>query len=269
MEYWEFPAGFKLWKEFARDGKVIETRLLLKKTAGLTDWYMIAFKWNEDGSDAVAVPNGEMNAMGTQHDIPGEQGCTGCHSEMYDNVLGFTALQLSHDLPDSLNLSQLAQMGWLSKAPATPIALPGTDVEKKALGYLHSNCGICHNTFGSAYTTSVSLDLWTRLDQVDTVQTTRAYLSMVCDQWPGPGGKSNPIKACEAGHATGAPRESASSALEKRVTPKNPGMSAIHELMALRVGGDDKRQMPPLGTEMVDTAGLGDVDAWINALPTQ
>ncbi len=268
MEYWEYPPGFKLWKEFSRDGKRIETRLLLKK-GGLADWYMVAFKWNDDGSDAIATPTGEMNAMGTNHDIPGEEGCKGCHTSMYDNALGFTALQLSHDKPNSLNLTQVVAMGWLTQAPATPFALPGTEAEKQALGYLHANCGMCHNSRGKVYTTVADLDLWAHLGQLQSVQQTRAYLSMVCDEWPGPGGAGSPITGCTAGHATGAARVSEVSELAKRVVPGNAEMSAMHELMNLRSAAVDMRQMPPLGTEMVDPTGLATVDAWINALPAQ
>src|SRR5258708_21271302 len=70
MEFWQYPKGFKLWKEFTRDGVRVETRLLEKLGDGLNDWFMVAFKWRADKSDAHATPKGEMNASGTQHDIP-------------------------------------------------------------------------------------------------------------------------------------------------------------------------------------------------------
>jgi hypothetical protein len=270
MEYWTYPAGFKLWKEFTRDGVLIETRLLLKKSDTITDWYMVAFKWNADHSDAVAVPDGEMNAMGTQHDIPSTKGCTGCHSAMNDNALGFSALQLSHNIPGSMNLAQATQLGWFNVAPpAAGYTLPGDEPTKKALGYLHANCGICHNNFSKVYGTA-SLDLWTHLDQLQSVETTRAYLSMVCDEWPGKGlgAKNDPIKTCTAGHATGAPMDSTLSK-PKRVVPKGPVDSGVHDLMALRSTDDTKGQMPPIGTEVVDATGLAAIDAWITALPAQ
>jgi hypothetical protein len=270
MEYWNYPAGFKLWKDFTRDGVLIETRLLLKKSGGLTDWYMMAFKWNADHSEAVAVPDGEMNAMGTQHDIPSTKGCTGCHTAMNDNVLGFSALQLSHNIPGSMNLTQATQLGWFTvPPPAEGYTLPGDEPTKKALGYLHANCGICHNNFSKVYGTA-SLDLWTHLDQLQTVQQTRAYLSMVCDQWPGPGlgARNNPITMCEAGHATGAPSESSLSK-PKRVEPHNPMNSSIHDLMALRSTDEAQGQMPPIGTEVVDATGLAAIDVWITSLPAQ
>ena len=36
MDYWEFPVGTKLWKEFTRDGVRVETRLVMRIGAGNT-----------------------------------------------------------------------------------------------------------------------------------------------------------------------------------------------------------------------------------------
>jgi hypothetical protein len=273
MEYWQFPAGFKLWKEFARDGKVIETRLLLKRGDGLADWYMVAFKWNDEHTEALAIPDGEQNAMGTQHDIPSQKQCGDCHGAMYDNALGFSALQLSHDPPagvaNAMTLAKAVELGWFSTPPpATGFKLPGDEATQKAFGYLHANCGMCHNALSKVYSAKTSMDLWTRLDQIGTVEQTRAYLSLVCDQWPGPGGKSSPITSCEAGHATGAIMDVKDASKEKRVVPKDPANSSVHDLMSLRVAMGATAQMPPLGTEVKDDTGLAAVDAWINSLPT-
>ncbi|HEX2877114.1 MAG TPA: hypothetical protein VHP33_37945 [Polyangiaceae bacterium] len=270
MEFWQYPAGFKLWKDFTRDGKLIETRLLMKLSGGLSDWYMVAFKWNADLSDATALPMGEANAMGTMHDIPSKEDCKGCHTAMKDNSIGFTAALLTHNQPNSLNLSQIEQMGWLSTPPkAGGYPLPGDEPTKAALGYLQANCGMCHNYKSQVYKTKVTLDLWAHLDKLDTVQNTFAYLSMVCDQWPG-SDKFNPITSCEAGHATGALMDTDISKT-KRVAPGMSAESGIHDLMALRATGQVgmMKQMPPLGSEIIDPTGLGVVDAWINALPAQ
>jgi hypothetical protein len=264
MDFWEYPEGMKLWKEFKRDGVLIETRLIMKKGQGLNDWYMVAYKWNADQSDAEAVPMGELNAMNTKHDIPSQEQCSNCHQGMWDNVLGFSAVQLSHDKPGTLTLSQAATLGWFSKAPAAAYDLPGSAEAQEALGYLHANCGMCHNEVGKLYLTKIDLDLWTHVDQIGSVEATRAYLSTTCDQWPGD--KFAPITACQPGHATGAALQGTISKVAKRVTPKSPQMSAIRELMSLRGDENSKTQMPPLGTEDVDTAGLEKVDAWINTL---
>lgn len=271
MEYWTYPTGFKLWKEFRRDGKLIETRLLQKKSEGLTDWYMVSFKWKDDHSDAVALVEGEPNSMGTEHDIPSQKACGDCHGSMYDNVLGFSALQLSHSKPGSMTIDQASQLGWFNQPPvAGGYKLQGTEVETNALGYMHANCGICHNSFSKLYSAKSSLDLWTRLDQLSVPQT-RAYLSMVCDQWPGPGGKTSPISSCEAGHATGAAMDIKDISKMKRIVPKDAANSGVHDLMSLRVAGAtaDSIQMPPIATEIKDPTGLKAVEDWINSLPTQ
>jgi hypothetical protein len=275
MDFWEYPEGFKLWKEFRRDGKLIETRLLVKKGQGLNDYHYVASKWKEDHSDAVALPMGEANSMGTQHDIPSQEACSSCHGSgsMWDSVLGFSAIQLAHNL-GGLNLTMINQMGWLTTAPPANLQLPGDQADRDALGYLHSNCGMCHNERGKAYTSKIDLDLWTHVKQIGTVQTTRAYLSTVCDVWPAGDDpqalhdKYDPITTCPTGHATGVEPEGTASMIagSRRIVPKMPAKSVIHELMNLRSTGMDMRQMPPLATKIVDPTGLGKVDAWINKL---
>jgi hypothetical protein len=277
MDFWLYPKGFKLWKEFTRDNKVIETRLLQKTGDGPNEWFMVAYKWNDDYSDAVALKEGEKNSRQTQHDIPSQEACGACHGNgaMFDGVLGFSALQLSHAPktadPNELTLDKVVAMGWLSTNPATKPDIPGDAMDKAALGYLHSNCGICHNERGKAFLTGPTLDVWTHLEMpATTMQTTRGFLSMVCDQWPGPNGKNDkfaPIAKCDAGHLTGAKNEGSISMVTKRVVPKMPAMSSVHELMNLRdMGGADMRQMPPLATEVVDTAGVKVLADWINKL---
>jgi cytochrome c553 len=266
MNFWLYPTGTKLWKEFTRDGKRIETRLLMKR--GIADWFMMAYKWNAAQTEAEAVPKGEVNSNGTQHDIPTQEACGNCHSAMVDIVLGFSALQLAHDTSmPGLNLDQLKTMNVLSAPPAGAVTLPGDATAKAALGYLHSNCGICHNAQGKLYLTQVQLDLWAHLETPLTVETSPAYLSSACDQWPGD--KFNPITSCGAGHNIGAPNQGTIAMVpnSRRIVPGNPMRSSIHELMNLRGDANSKRQMPPLASKLVDTAALAAIDAWINALP--
>jgi hypothetical protein len=272
MDFWQYPKGFKLWKEFSRDGKVIETRLLQKLGDGLKDWYMVAFKWNDAHTDATALPDGEMNAMATEHDIPSKKQCEDCHSTMYDHALGFSALQLSHDdAGGGMTLAKAVELGWFNVAPpATGYKLPGTPVEQQALGYLHANCGMCHNSFSNLFSAKTNMNLWTRLDQIESIQKTAAYLSLVCDQWPGVNDKETPIPTeCGAGHATGANMDITNISKPKRVVPKDFANSSVHHLMAMRISAADPLQMPPLGTEKKDDVGLKALEDWINALPTQ
>ena len=122
MDRWTFPVGTKVWKEFSRGGKRLETRLLWKN--GETGWFQMAFVWNADGSDALAAPRGAQNVGGTAHDVPARNRCSDCHDGSSDKLLGISAIQLSHDLP-GVNLKQLAQ-GWtLEPAPSDDFRLRG------------------------------------------------------------------------------------------------------------------------------------------------
>jgi hypothetical protein len=260
MDFWDYPSGTRLWKEFVRDGVRVETRLLLKRSPGV--WFAMAYKWNTEQTEATAVPMGENNALGTQHDIPSKEKCSQCHSQMQDWVLGFSALQLSHNL-DGLTLDKIKTMGLLSDPPAAAITLPGDDVAKAALGYMHSNCGMCHNEGSKPYSVGSDIDLWAHADLLKSVETTRAYLSTMCATWK----KTELITDCPTGMATGTPMHSTLSRFTKRIAPGMATMSGVHDLMSLREGVEGAmKQMPPVGTEIPDPAGIKAVTDWINRL---
>jgi hypothetical protein len=97
MDGWVLPVGTKLWKEFSRDGVRVETRLFEKR--GVGDWRMVAYVWTEDGADALPAPAGQVDALGTPHDVPDQEACGKCHDGAADVALGFSALQLDHEGP--------------------------------------------------------------------------------------------------------------------------------------------------------------------------
>jgi hypothetical protein len=256
MNFWLYPVGTKFFKEFTFNGQLVETRMI-QKTDNST-WYYVAFQWNAQGTEAVAVPNGVLNATppdsnGITHDIPAQNDCQECHDPMQDHVLGFTALQLDHSLDadasaGEVNLAKINTMGWLTNAPPS-IELPGDAVAQEALGYLHANCGLCHNEHSHIYLTSTQLNLWQDVTSLSTVEATNTYTSAVCQ--PTMGSISNNAF---------------------KIVPGSPSTSAIYELMDLRatVGVYDSsanmRQMPPLATKIVDSTGVAAVAAWINEL---
>ena len=92
-EDWDFPAGTRLFKEFSRDGVRLETRMLERLDDGR--WGAVAYRWLPDGSDALALPEGEQDAGGTAHDVPDAASCVACHGGRQSFVLGFSAVQLS------------------------------------------------------------------------------------------------------------------------------------------------------------------------------
>jgi hypothetical protein len=171
---WRFPVGVRLWKEF-RFGRRAETRFIEHTRDG---WQFASYVWNADETEAVLVPEqGIAESVpirdGVSHAIPSRIDCRACHEGGAVPVLGFSALQLSPDrdpnalhaepLPDgAVTLTTLVQRGLVRGLPARYVDTPPridavTPTERAALGYLHANCGICHNTAGSMASLDMSL----------------------------------------------------------------------------------------------------------------
>lgn len=245
MDYWEYPVGTRLWKEFVRDGVRVETRLLYK--VGPVEWYTMPYIWLDDDSDAEAAPFGQNNARGTAHDVPRALDCLKCHDGMPDKVLGFSALQLDHDL-GGLTLDDLVQQGALSNPPANPPAgagtpyfpLPGDAAAQGALRYLHANCGGCHNP--RSYVDDVVVELRLAVGQLDAVESTPAFTSTVgvetSSLFPPPG-------------------------TTVIIDPGNLETSGLYQRVNSRL---QVYSMPPIGTELLDDAGVAAIGAWIQAL---
>lgn len=234
MDAWKFPVGTKAFKEFTRDGKRVETRMLYKTKAG---WYMMAYAWNAKQAQAVAVPDGVQNALGTDHDIPSSDACRECHEGVTDRLLGVSALQLSHDKP-GLDVKQLAAADRLSDPPSGDFRLPAT-AEWNALGYLHANCGNCHNP-ASVVFDRVDMQLWLPVGALASATSTPSYTTTV----------GVALSETDTGYTT-------------RVIAKDADMSGLVHRMELR---GDLKQMPPLASELVDTTGAGLVRTWISGL---
>ncbi len=228
MNEWIFPEGTRLWKEFRRDGVRVETRLLQKIGPREEDWTAVAYVWNAGGDDAVATWEGGTNVLGTPHDVPASDQCFGCHGGRRSRVLGFSAVQLARAVSDgTVDLPSLAREGRLSNPAPEGIAIPGDDVERAALGYLHANCSHCHNQArpesdgARCYDPDNSMDLRLLLGDLGSVSSTAAFRTTV--------------------HL-----ENRRDQMRKRMRSRQYDV-----------------QMPPLGTERVDDAGLAAVEAWL------
>ena len=251
MDYWVYPVGTKLWKEFRRDGVRIETRFLFK-TAEDT-WYRIAYGWNAEGTATAAVPSaGADDVFGTPHDVPSRNDCNKCHVRMPDRVIGFTAILLDHPLDGvddaEMNLDRLVGEGWLSAPPVAGgggsyFPVPGDEVTRRTLGYVHANCGGCHHARSDVFD---ALDMTLKLEAASlaepgvTPQDTTIWQTTV--------GVENQLDL---------------SGVTARVEPGAPGASAMFVRMNQRGG----QTMPPLGTEDVDVPAVADLEAWILSLP--
>lgn len=245
MDYWTFPVGTKLWKEFTRDGVRVETRLIEKQASG--SWYTVAYQWRPDQKEADAVPNGVVNASGTPHDIPNSDQCLTCHSQIPDKALGFSAIQLSHETSppaDTLewNLATLVADGLLTQPPVAVLDVPGTDLDQRFFGYLHANCGHCHNPKGTA-NSQTGLDMWLKVAELSGPLTAMSVYEAILDI---------DIAWLDGEHPT-AP---------KRVAPGSLPNSAVYQRF---IEKGEVWSMPPLGTEVVDPTAKKLMEDWITA----
>jgi hypothetical protein len=241
MDHWVFPVGTKLWKEFSLGGVLLETRLVERYGTGPNDYWFGAFVWTADGSDATFAIDGAQNVNGTPHDAPAQKDCGDCHRGDVGRVMGLSAVQMSRaDNPPALR--ELAAMGWLSAPPKDPLGfpVPGDATTSAALGYLHANCGHCHNENGTAWSDTTMV---LRLTVADRDAATSSVVASIVDQ---------PLQYWRGG------------AIVLRVDPGAPAMSALVARMSAR---GSKDQMPPLATEMIDPDGIAAVSAWISGLP--
>lgn len=236
MDYWKFPIGTKAWKDFKKNGTLIETRYLEKRGPNIADWLQISFQWDAAQSDAKAVPQGVQNP-GTTHDIPSQFDCQVCHNGESDVLLGVSAILLSSQSGPG-QLTQWAQEGLLSTPPTGEFPVPGTGTVKAALGYLHANCGYCHNDLSYlAKTRFIRYRL--RVAEL-TPEATATYQTNFY-----------------------AKMQHVQESTKYSVVPGNPAASQTYTRMKTR----DVEVMPPLDTKVVDDVGLATVGDWISGLP--
>lgn len=237
MDAWQFPQGTQLWKEFARDGVRVETRLFAKTGPAPDDWSAAAYVWQSDGKEARLQPDGVTDALGTGHDVPAAGQCLACHAGSAARILGFSAVQLAFDAPaGQLDLADLIDEGWLSQPPARHPVIPGRPEERAALGYLHANCGSCHNSSrppsagARCYDPENRLDLSLRVAELDQVASTGPYRT----------------------------------AVNFHVRPRRPDESPLIIRMSRRHPAG--WGMPPLATEIVDEQAVERLSRWIATL---
>lgn len=250
MDEWDFPVGTRAWKEFSLDGKRLETRLVHRYGPGANDFLFATYAWNDAETDATLVTNGVEDARGTEHDIPSEAACKVCHGGSGDaggapsRYLGFSAIQLSHAGPGA-TMTTLSAAGALTTPAPAGFPVPGTTVEKAALGYLHANCAHCHNDTADGI---AFLGMNMRVSTTDvSVGTTGVYTDVV----------NQPVSVF------------GNPACTHRVAGQNVADSCVHFRMGQRGsdGAPNANQMPPLASDFSDPAGLAAITAWIATLP--
>jgi hypothetical protein len=256
LDQWVFPIGTKVWKEFAFGGRPVETRLIERLADG--DWLFASYVWNADLTDAVLAPAEGLRGVfeirpGVWHDIPGVLDCQVCHVTDRVEILGFSALQLSTErdpgdphaevvAPGMVDLLMLIGRDLIQSYPPRLAERPPridarSPTERAALGYLHANCGNCHNANSSiesvglilrhsiAPTASGELALRTAVDRIGRYRI------------PG-----------------------AAQAETYHIRPGDPAHSAVLARMNTR---NPFHQMPPLGTKIVDAEAVELIRNWI------
>ncbi|MFC4253507.1 hypothetical protein [Sinimarinibacterium flocculans] len=239
---WVFPIGTRLWKQFAV-GRAIETRMIDRIEDG--SWRFVSYVWREDGTDAELAPVRGMRVATQDGDyrIPSQADCRVCHEGAAVPVLGFSALQLSADRdplaphaetpdPVATDLDALMRSGRLTGLPAdkAPRIDAPTPVTRAALGYLHANCGHCHD---NAQDAGVPTGLLLAQRVADPAHNDAVLASLV------------------------APAD--------RYRPQNLAADTRLQVLAQRMATRDPRaQMPPLGTAHVDTEGLALIQRWLD-----
>jgi mono/diheme cytochrome c family protein len=253
---WDFPVGTKFWKEFSLNGRRIETRMSWKSSP--TRWQMGSYVWNDEGTDAVLAPPDGVSSVveiapGRRHSIPSRSDCSACHGSQRMGPLGFNALQLSNDRdpnaihgealpPGMLTLADLINEGVLSPAPSGFIAKPprirtSNPATRSVLGYLATNCMMCHNGGGDGTPLGPSLAMREMLEDADSAA--RSLLDRP-SAWQVPGALD--------GHSV-------------VVQPGSPDLSALFVRLRSRAPSS---QMPPLGTVLRDQQAVDTIGRWIS-----
>ncbi len=246
MNDWSFPVGTRFYKEFSADGVRVETRYVERMGLGKRDFAFVSYLWNEEQTEAYKVGSeGLPNVLDTNHDIPSREQCFECHGTSPkgggrpSRGLGFSAIMLS-EASTGLSLETLVDNDMLSHPPTHSISIPGDQFTQDALGYLHINCGTCHNQSEDGLP-QFDMNLWLDVE-TDTPENSNTWQTTV----------NVDTQIFKDQHVLG------------RVVPGNPTASAVLYRMTHR---SDVAQMPPIATKEVDTQGSQIITQWIESLP--
>ncbi|MDP2314580.1 MAG: hypothetical protein Q8P41_16880 [Pseudomonadota bacterium] len=228
-EAWAFPEGTRVWKRFVMEGVPVETRLLEKRDDA---WISGTYVW--DGDDAYLSDGTRQDLVlpsGAPYTVPSQYACAVCHEATLgqDYVLGVEPFQLGNEGLAALETALDTPYG---DAPELDIADP---LEASVRGYLHGNCAFCHQPAGVVSRVSVvTLDF--RYSAADP-----GLLDTHAEYW-----NANPYEN------DGLPL----------VSPGDADGSAL-------VGMLEATDMPRLAVWEPDLDAIGDIRAWIDALPAE
>ena len=248
---WDYPVGTRFWKEFhvGPEGsqKLGETRYLLRSEAG---WLYTAYVWDEEGTAATQHNDGVEDLFETGHTVPSREQCKTCHIGREEFILGWDFIMLG---PGAIGVTaqDLADAGQLSELDTAHLAasVPGDEIERAALTYLHANCGVsCHNTTLDAAGNPSGLYLRLEMGALDSVHSTGAAAAI--NQLPGPNAMFSDL-----------PDQPSEPYYDFR--PLDPERSLVLARMIFR---GSETAMPPIGTHVAHQEGVDMVRAWIESM---
>jgi glucose/arabinose dehydrogenase len=163
---WQGPDGTALMQTLSRDGKRIETRVLLKQH---NEWLGYSYEWNKAQTDATLVGRAGTDlvlANGKPWRIPSRAECMMCHGRAAGYVLSLTELQLNrtHDYGEvkANQIQVLSRLGLVSGARAENYNVGGKSANNRftnpydakakrtvrVRAYWQVNCATCHVNSG-------------------------------------------------------------------------------------------------------------------------
>ncbi len=250
---WVFPVGTVMLKNFAFNGKVVETRLFVHHDADT--WVGYSYQWDEAQTEATIVPNERRDVMfntgaatgPVPWTYPSRVDCMKCHNAAGGSTLGPWTRQLNRMVGGANQIDTIKAKNIFDKMPSTPYQAalvtpyagqagspPGdATTEQKARSYLEANCAFCH-----------------RPDDPDLGQITIDYrLDTSVKDMKLCG--TDPIKGDQ-----GVPTA-------KILTPGDPSQS----IMYLRMNAKPfDGRMPQIGTAQIDTNGVKLIGDWITSI---
>jgi mono/diheme cytochrome c family protein len=247
---WTFPVGTVLIQHFEVRGRRLETRFFLNGDDGT--WFGFTYRWRIDGSNAELL-RGEpvvetFTANGTTRTwhFPCRNEGSACHTDAAGKVLGVKTRHLNSDFFYAATGHTANQLGTLNRLGFFPPAineaqLPAmltskkqdditVSLERRARSYLDVNCSHCHQP---AAPTQAAFDA--------RLLTPPWFLNLI-NVTPG-----NSLGVSGA----------------RLVAPGSIDLSIVHRRAGSLAPGV---AMPPVAKNLVDTAGMQLLTAWINSL---
>jgi len=212
-------------------------------------WRPFSYLWNDEGTDAELVGSlGTNRALQVATTAAGQltertwhvsaiNECKMCHNAGSHFVLGFVANQLDFDA-DGNQLERLASQAVLAAAPRLAAGDPlrlvdphdsSQRLDDRARSYLHANCSSCHHPGGNAI-----VSFYLRRDL--------------------------PFEKLNTNKGTGVGTFGMRHA--KIIVPGDP----FRSVLVYRMSKLGYARMPYIGSQVVDSAGVALIAAWVRSL---